>query len=132
MIFYLSFTVTNRGLFMGGAGKGEGKEEDDRKGEGKGEGKGQVNNGNGYLCAGCGSVIFLNKDRTTSRTGRPTFKEAVEGSIELVPYSRNGTNLTFIRCRKCGRLIGQLVEEGPGRPTIRLCVNCGALDFQEG
>jgi peptide-methionine (R)-S-oxide reductase len=109
---------------MGGAGEVNGKEEGDRK-----EVESGSDSGKGYLCAGCGSVIFLNKDRATSRTGRPTFKEAVEGSIELVPYRRSGTNLTFIRCRKCGRLIGQLVEEGPGRSAIRLCVNCGALYF---
>jgi peptide-methionine (R)-S-oxide reductase len=112
---------------MGEAWEGNGKDEGNRK-----EGCSGSKSGKGYLCASCGSMIFLSKDRATSRTGRPTFKEAVEGGIELVPYSRGGRDLTFIRCRKCGRLIGQLVEEGSGRSAIRICVNCGALDFGQG
>jgi len=61
----------------------------------------------------------------------PTFTEAVEGSVELVPYTRNGADLTFIRCRRCGRLIGQLADEGSDRHAIRFCVNCGALGFEQ-
>ena len=112
---------------MGEAREGNTKEVGDLKEGGSGSKRGK-----GYLCAGCGSVVFLSKDRASSRSGRPTFKEAVEGSIELVPYSRSGTNLTIVRCRKCGRFIGQLVEEGSGRSAIRICVNCGALDFGQG
>ncbi len=92
---------------------------------------GKGNGGMGYVCAGCGSLLFRGDAAADSRTGRPTFTEAVEGSVELVPYTRNGTNLTFIRCRRCGRLIGQLADEGSDRHAIRLCVNCGALGFEQ-
>lgn len=89
-------------------------------------------NNKNFRCAGCGSIIFLAKDRAELRTGRPAFTEAVEGSVELVEDRRHGAVRAFVRCSKCGRHLGQIVDDGAGPGSRKYCMNCGALDFRNG
>ncbi len=88
------------------------------------------NDGNlDFRCAGCGNIIFLAKNRAELRTGRPAFTEAVEGSVELVEDRRHGAVRAFVRCSKCGRHLGQIIDDGLDPTSRKYCVNCGALDF---
>jgi peptide-methionine (R)-S-oxide reductase len=86
----------------------------------------------GFRCAGCGNIIFLAKHKTDFRTGRPAFTEAVKGSVNLVPDKRLGAALIFVQCSKCGRHLGQIVDDSANPERKKYCVNCGSLDFQEG
>jgi peptide-methionine (R)-S-oxide reductase len=72
-----------------------------------------------YRCAACGNVVFLSKDKFDSGTGWPSFTEAVEGSVELVPDHSFGMNRTEVRCSRC--------KGAPG-PCLR---RCAEADWQE-
>lgn len=77
--------------------------------------------------------LILVKEIISKDKQEEYLKKKINGPVKFKcpkgETGRDGKLLDFIRCRKCGQLIGQLVEEGPGRSAIRLCVNCGALDF---
>jgi len=83
-----------------------------------------------FRCSGCGNVIFLARHKAELRTGRSGFTRAVGGSIELVPERRFGTVRTFVHCSRCGRHLGQLLDDGADSAVRKYCINCGALDFE--
>jgi peptide-methionine (R)-S-oxide reductase len=84
-----------------------------------------------YRCAGCGNVVFMAKDKFDSGTGWPSFTEAVEGSVELVPDHSHGMNRIEVRCSRCGGHLGHVFGDGPKPTGKRYCINCAGLSFQK-
>jgi peptide-methionine (R)-S-oxide reductase len=84
-----------------------------------------------YRCAGCGSVVFLSKDKFDSGTGWPSFTEAVAGSLELLPDHSHGRNRVEVRCSKCGGHLGHVFDDGPQPTGKRYCINSIGLSFQK-
>jgi peptide-methionine (R)-S-oxide reductase len=83
-----------------------------------------------YRCAGCGSELFSSNAKYDSRSGWPSFYQALDPAkvTEQVDTS-HGMVRTEILCATCGGHLGHLFEDGP-RPTgMRYCVNSLSLEL---
>lgn len=83
-----------------------------------------------YRCAGCGAELFSSDAKYDSRSGWPSFYEALDpNAIEERPDTSHGMVRTEIVCRRCGGHLGHLFPDGP-RPTgLRYCVNSLSLEL---
>ncbi len=81
-----------------------------------------------YVCAACGNRLFDSDSKFKSGTGWPSFREAINGSVEFVEDNSLGMKRTEVVCAKCGGHLGHVFEESYGK---RYCINSIALDFVE-
>ena len=83
-----------------------------------------------YLCAGCGAELFSADAKYDSRSGWPSFYEALDPeAIEEREDRSHGMVRTEILCANCGGHLGHVFDDGP-RPTgLRYCVNSLSLDL---
>ena len=82
-----------------------------------------------YHCAGCDLPLYSSKTKYDSRTGWPSFWQALDGSVGtktdyLIGYAR-----TEVHCRRCGGHIGHVFEDGPQPTGLRYCMNGVAMTF---
>ena len=82
-----------------------------------------------YACAGCGLHLFSSAWKYNSRTGWPSFWDAIPGHI----ITRR-MNLAFrapieYHCARCEGHQGHVFEDGPPPTGLRYCNNGVALDF---
>lgn len=83
-----------------------------------------------YRCAGCGEELFSSETKYDSRSGWPSFYEALEP--ERIEESRDlshGMVRTEVKCANCGGHLGHLFEDGPNPTGLRYCINSAALDL---
>lgn len=83
-----------------------------------------------YRCAGCGTELFSSDAKYDSRSGWPSFFQALDPDrvAERVDTS-HGMVRTEIVCAACGGHLGHLFDDGP-RPTgMRYCVNSLSLEL---
>ncbi|NLO17000.1 MAG: methionine-R-sulfoxide reductase [Arcobacter butzleri] len=81
-----------------------------------------------YKCKQCGSELFLSKSKFDSKSGWPSFDEAIDGAIEEIPDS-DGLR-TEIVCATCKAHLGHVFRgEGFTSKNTRHCVNSISLDF---
>lgn len=83
-----------------------------------------------YRCAGCGTELFSSDAKYDSRSGWPSFYQALDpDKIEERVDHSHGMVRTEILCATCGGHLGHLFEDGP-RPTgLRYCVNSLSLEL---
>jgi peptide-methionine (R)-S-oxide reductase len=83
-----------------------------------------------YRCAGCGSELFSSNAKYDSRSGWPSFYQALDPAkiTEQVDTS-HGMVRTEILCATCGGHLGHLFEDGPQPTGMRYCVNSLSLDL---
>ncbi len=82
-----------------------------------------------YVCAGCELPLFESKTKYDSRTGWPSFYDAIPGHLE--------TKLDFVllyprkeyHCARCGGHQGHVFNDGPAPTGLRWCNNGLALKF---
>jgi peptide-methionine (R)-S-oxide reductase len=85
-----------------------------------------------FRCAGCGQKLFDSDTKFKSRTGWPSFWDAVEGSVELKEDKSHGMDRTEVVCSKCGGHLGHVFDDGPEDKTgKRFCINSAALEFEK-
>jgi len=83
-----------------------------------------------YQCKACGQQLFSSETKYDSKSGWPSFDQALPGSISEVPDNSYGMNRTEIRCSNCGAHLGHLFNDGPSNTTgLRYCINSSSLDF---
>jgi len=82
-----------------------------------------------FLCAACRLPLFTSEAKFDSRTGWPSFTQAIEGNIEIKRDFKLILPRSEYHCMRCGGHQGHVFNDGP-RPTgQRWCNNGLALQF---
>lgn len=83
-----------------------------------------------YHCAGCDAPLFSSLTKYDSRTGWPSFWDAMD---DRVGYARD-TSLFMVRteehCARCGGHLGHRFGDGPEPTGMRHCINGLSLTFK--
>ena len=83
-----------------------------------------------YKCAVCGEMLFDSSTKYDSRSGWPSFFDAIEEKIETKIDSSLGMVRTEILCKNCSSHLGQVFPDGPKPTGNRYCVNSLSLEFE--
>lgn len=83
-----------------------------------------------YRCRACGAALFASDTKFDSRSGWPSFDDALPGAIRTVADRSLGMVRTEVRCANCDSHLGHLFEgEGYTPKDARYCINSVALDL---
>lgn len=83
-----------------------------------------------YVCAADGHPLFASSTKYDSRTGWPSFWQALPGAIGTSTDWDVGYPRTEVHCARCGGHLGHVFDDGP-RPTgRRYCMNGDAMLFR--
>ncbi len=83
-----------------------------------------------YACVVCRTPLFSSEAKFDSKTGWPSFDEALPGAVELKPDENHGQSRTEVICAKCGSHLGHLFHDGPTKTGKRYCLNSVCLDLE--
>ncbi len=82
-----------------------------------------------FLCAACQLPLFNSEAKFESRTGWPSFTQAIEGNIEIKRDFKLILPRSEYHCRRCGGHQGHVFNDGPQPTGQRWCNNGLALQF---
>ncbi len=82
-----------------------------------------------FLCAACQLPLFSSEAKFDSRTGWPSFKQAIEGNMEVKRDFKLILPRSEYHCRRCGGHQGHVFNDGPQPTGRRWCNNGLALQF---
>nr|CAA6828474.1 MAG: Peptide methionine sulfoxide reductase MsrB (EC [uncultured Thiotrichaceae bacterium] len=87
-----------------------------------------------FHCAGCDLAVYDSKTKFDSRTGWPSFYEAVtdDEGITVGTHEDNSFFMkrTEVHCRRCGGHFGHIFDDGPQPTGMRHCINGLSLTFK--
>ena len=82
-----------------------------------------------FLCAACQLPLFTSDAKFDSRTGWPSFTQAIEGNMEIKRDFKMILPRSEYHCRRCGGHQGHVFNDGPQPTGKRWCNNGLALQF---
>ena len=83
-----------------------------------------------YKCAVCSELLFDSSTKYDSRSGWPSFFDAIEEKIETKKDSSLGMVRIEILCKNCLSHLGHIFPDGPKPTGNRYCVNSLSLEFE--
>lgn len=85
-----------------------------------------------YICAGCGTELFVSVHKFDSGSGWPSFYDVVNTkAVRLIEDRTLGMRRVEAQCEKCGGHLGHVFNDAFEQPTgTRFCINSCALDFK--
>lgn len=85
-----------------------------------------------FACAACGNILFSSHSKFDSKTGWPSFDQAIPGSTKLQEDLSHGTKRTEVICANCSSHLGHVFDDGPSQTTgQRYCINGACLLMQK-
>ncbi len=83
-----------------------------------------------FACAGCDLPLFESSTKYDSRTGWPSFYEAIPNHVGTSVDYKLIFPRTEYHCARCGGHQGHIFKDGPQPTGLRYCNNGVALNFQ--
>jgi len=84
-----------------------------------------------YRCVACGNPLFNSETKFDSKSGWPSFDQAIPGSVNYDTDNAYGMNRTEVTCAKCGSHMGHVFPDGPDETTgKRYCINSVCLNLE--
>ena len=82
-----------------------------------------------YHCANCGLKLFSSNSKFDSKTGWPSFTEALPGAFKTKLDYSFGMKRVEYHCSNCGAHHGHVFDDGPNENGKRFCNNGLCLIF---
>ena len=82
-----------------------------------------------FVCAACGQPLFKSEQKFDSKTGWPSFFDALPDALETRVDRKLLMERTEYHCVSCGGHQGHVFEDGPDPTGLRYCNNGVALKF---
>lgn len=83
-----------------------------------------------FHCAGCDLAVYDSETKYDSRTGWPSFYDALENAVGTEEDNTLFMKRTEVHCRRCGGHFGHIFDDGPQPTGMRHCINGLSLTFK--
>lgn len=83
-----------------------------------------------FACAACDLELFESDKKYDSKSGWPSFFQAIDGHIETKTDFKLFLPRTEYHCARCGGHQGHVFKDGPQPTGLRYCNNGVALKFK--